>query len=382
MASVQRVLVVDKSEQLSNIVRGALTLMDRHFILVQVPTAADALAELVNAQVDLLITTYTLSDSTGADLAARAIRESAGTPIMILADPNDPPIDAQTLENAPYMYLVRPVGEQFLRALRVGLDGEAIVEAQESNAGGSALELGPLPNIDIEALRPQVDTLIVDTGAMGVFVADRLGHIVYTDELTGKNYFFDVQTCVANLAPQFSRTVDLRDLLGGNAGALQHFDGDKYDVFALSLGLHYFIGLIFDGSKRPAFGGVTNFGRKIAESITDSIGPDAWSFRRSVQTTQTMPAVSASQDIVTSLDAEDANSTAISSEETQDTQPMLADELNLEPVEDLDVDKLFSQSIDEGDFENVFGSDDDDIFSSTGGSVSFDEAMNMGLLDE
>jgi CheY-like chemotaxis protein len=386
MASIPRILAVDRSSEIASILRGAMTLMDRAFILVEVPTAEDALAELRNSQVDLLVTSYALPDLNGQELASRAIRESAGTPVIILASSDDPEVDPNILLNQPYHYLVRPVGEQFLRALRVGLDGEAAVASQEtSSIGSTALELGPVPNLEQSVLRDQLFAIMRDTASMGGFVANRMGRVVFAEGATG---YFDIDFCAAKLAPYFAQTIYFREMIGGNAWSLQYFDGDEYDLFAISLGLHYFAVLIFDGSKRPQFGPVTNYGRKGADSIIEVLGAEAWSYRRSLPqktATQAMPMISAEEPAAPEPEVPVELARAhISTDSPKTIIPPTTPDLNFEPVENLDMDVLFNQSIDEGSFDNLFADEDLSGASLFGkdDSVSFDEAIDMGILDE
>ena len=135
-------------------------------------------------------------------------------------------------------------------------------------------------------------SMMRDTTAIGAFIADRMGRVAVSEGITG---YFDINVCAATLGPHFASTVDLRESIGGNAWTLQYFDGDNYDLFAIALGLHYFVVLIFDGSKRPAFGPVTRYGREGADTIIEQIGGDAaWSYRRKVsKVTQSMQAVDA-----------------------------------------------------------------------------------------
>jgi len=385
MASVPRILAVDSTNHIAGIIRGAMTLLNRRFVLVEVPAASDAIEELQNSSVDLLVTAFALPDSNGMELASRAIRESAGTPVIVLAGADDPEIDSQMLQNVSYTFLVRPVGEAFLRALRIGLDGEAAVTAQESGATTSAgLELGPVPDLEEGMLRNHLLTIMRDTVAMGGFIADRLGRVVFAEGMTG---YFDIDVCAATLAPQFAHTATLRDLIGGYAWSLQYFDGDDYDLFGMSLGLHYFAVLIFDGSKRAQFGPVTSFGRKGAEAFAEEMGAEAWAFRRQIsKITQTMPVITPNsiENVDTTSGIEIPEPSVSDSE--QPTQPVAAQPpaLELEPVENFDPDALFNQNVDESQFANLFGEDElqENTFISADHSVSFDEAMNMGILDE
>ena len=384
MASIPRILAVDETYQIAEILRGAMALMDRRFILVEVPTAEGALAELQESHADLLVTAHTLPDSNGLELAARAIRESAGTPVIVLASSSDPEVEASALENVSYTYLTRPVGEQFLRALRIGLDGEAAVVAQESRRtdDSGALELGPVPEVSEDVLRDNLMSMMRDTTAIGAFIADRLGRVMVSEGITG---YFDINVCAATLGPHFASTVDLRESIGGNAWTLQYFDGENYDLFAMALGLHYFAVLIFDGSKRAAFGPVTRYGREGADAIIEKIGGEAaWSFRRKVsKVTQSMQAVE--MDEAKGKPPKDMTMEAESAPQEDAPEPAEVPELVLDPVENLDVDTLFNQKVDESAFDDLFTEEEmtqENVFISKGNNVSFDDAMNLGILDE
>jgi len=383
MASIPRILAVDETYQIAEILRGTMALMDRRFILIEVPSADGALAELHESHVDLLVTAYTLPDSTGTELAARSIRESAGTPVIVLAASSDPEPEAGTLENASYTFLTRPMGEQFLRAVRIGLDGEAAVTAQESRADVSAgLELGPVPEVSEDVLRDNLMSMMRDTTSIGAFIADRLGRVVVSEGITG---YFDINVCAATLGPHFASTVDLRESIGGNAWTLQYFDGENYDLFAMALGLHYFAVLIFDGSKRAAFGPVTRYGREGADTIIEKIGGEAaWSFRRKVsKVTQSMQAVDA--EVLEAAAAESEANVAPASAPEEVLPPVDIPDLKLDPVENLDADTLFNQKVDESAFDDLFTEEEmtqENVFISKDNNVSFDDAMNLGILDE
>lgn len=375
MTSIPRIIAVDHTEQIGRIIRGAMSLLDRRFVLIEVPTAENALDEMQNSEMNLMVTAYTLPDMTGIQLADRAIRESAGTPIIILANPDDPEVAPAELDKAPYTFLMRPVGEPFLRELRIGLDGEMAVAAQEvSNVSSGGMELGPVPDLDPRHIRDHIFTMMRETSAIGAIVADRLGRVVFSEGATG---YFDKDVLAATLGPSFARTVDLRDLIAGNSWSMQYYDGDQYDIVALALGLHYFAALIFDGTKTPPFGPVMRYGRQEADAVIGKLGDLAWSYRRTLNVmTQTMQAIHIEE---AELEAELPQAAAAEPE----LPPAVEEEFRLEPVANLDVDQLFGQKIDEAQFDDLFAStDEEDTIFGGSDRVSFDEAINMGILDE
>jgi len=69
----------------------------------------------------------------------------------------------------------------------------------------------------------------------------------------------------------------MKEIVGGNASALQFYDGADYDVFVLSVGLHHFMCIAFDGEGGSRqFGGVNRYGRRAAEDLIAVLGASAW----------------------------------------------------------------------------------------------------------
>jgi hypothetical protein len=379
MSSVPRIVVVDPAYDVARIVRGALTLLNRQHILIEVPTAEDALEEVKHSAIDLAVTAYQIPGKMhGVDLALQICHESLGTPVIVLADAGDPQIDPAALAEAPFQYYVRPVAEPFLRGLRIALDGEAAVQVEEEESAPGS-DLGPVPAIDVDELRGIVGSLVRDVGAMGAVLADRTGRILFE---TGAIGYIDRETLSAILGPSFAHSADISPLIGGNAWAMQYYDGERLDVFGLALGIHYFMCLIFEGSNRGAFGAVTMFGRRAADQMIDMIGDAAYTARKpeplplpKEKEPVPEPAAPPPPEKVEEIAAFEA---------LFDIQP---GEMVLEPVADFDPEALFGQSIDEGLADSLFDPDAlsdlaASIAASEGERVGYDEAVDMGILDE
>jgi CheY-like chemotaxis protein len=379
MSSVPRIVIVDPAYDVARIVRGALTLLSRQHILIEMPTAEDALEEVVRSSIDLVVTAYRIPGKLhGVDLAQQICHASLGTPVIVLADEQDPQIDPAALAEAPFQYFVRPVAEPFLRGLRVALDGEAAVEVEETQSTPGA-DLGPVPAIDIAELRGIIGSLVRDVGAMGAVLADRTGRILFE---TGAIGYIDRETLAVILGPSFAHAANISPLVGGDAWAMQYYDGERLDVFGLALGTHYFMCLIFEGSNRGAFGAVTMFGRRAADQMIDMIGEAAYATKKpeplpppKEKEPVQVPAAAAPQEKVEE---------AAELEVLFEAQP---GEAGLELVADFDPEALFGQSIDEGLADSLFDPDAlgdlaASIAASEGERVGYDEAIDMGILDE
>jgi CheY-like chemotaxis protein len=382
MPSVPRIVTVDPTYNITRIVRGAMTLLNRQHILIEVPSSDDALGEVSNSSIDLVITAQDVpGNMDGIELATRISHESLGTPVIVLAEAEDPPVDETILEDAPFQYFMRPVAEPFLRGLRIALDGETAVEASESQAGLAGPDLGPVPAVDIEQLRDVVIPLVRDVGAMAVILADRTGRVLVEHGATG---YIDRETLAVILGPSFARANEVSDLVGGKAWTMHYYDGERLDVFGLALGLHYFICLIFDGSNRGAFGAVTMFGRRAADQMIEMLGEAAYA----VKTAETAPAAKpkkkkrkTQETPVAAAKAEEPTEEMAALFETAPSAP------TLEPVTDFDPEALFGQSVDESAADVLFDPDAlGDLAASLaaeeGERVGYDEAIDMGILDD
>lgn len=376
MASIHRIMVIDTRAHLSDLVRAAMSMLGRRYAIYEVPSAESALDEIARVEFDLVVAAYTLDGTmNGLEFAKRAIRERAGVAIVIVATENDPMLDADQLEELPIQYMPYPPGEKFVRALRVGLDGADVVEASE---GIVEIDLGPIPTLDVDKARTILVNTMREVGAIGGLIADRTGRVV-VDERTG---YIDKSLIAGVLGPTFAHAPKIAPQIGGQGWSLKFYDGNRYDLFALSLGYHYFAAFLFDDNKSGVFGAMTRFGRLGADAIIKLLGDSAWTFEQPspapVPTSPTAPRPG-------SRPPKHATQ-PLPKLEVAPTTPAIVDEPILEPVGELDLDLLFGQSApDEVSFDDLFASNqpvDLDLGNIHGDKMSFEEAQNMGLLGD
>jgi hypothetical protein len=388
MIPIPRILVVDPTPRLGHLVRAAMTLLGRRYILVDVPAPAEALDEVLRAEIDLAVTAYTLDGSmNGLEWAEKAIRGQAGTLILVVAAENDPSPDPTKTENVPYKYLPYSTGDNFLRAIRIGLDGEEVVAAEEGMLQ-SHLDLGPIPPLNVDAaraillntIRHEMGSIV---GTIGGLISDRSGHIVVDEGATG---YIDKSQIAALLGPTFAQCTRIAPQIGGHAWALKFFEGERYNIFALAVGYHYFILFLMDPSNRQAFGAVTRYGREGANKIADLLGDAAWKYSMPELPSPPAPApviektpAKARPDAPVPDEVSPLPTTPTSTDPQKLSSTLLQHEL--EPVGDIDIDVLFSQQGDDAAFDELFSAELLDT-SLDQESVSYEEAQNMGLLGE
>lgn len=386
MPSVPRIVVVDATGEVVRIVRGALALLNRQSIMVEVPTSDDALEEVANSTIDLVVTAYDIpGEMHGIDLANHVSHESLGSPVIVLAEEGDPQLDDETIEQSPFQYFMRPVAEPFLRGLRIALDGEAAVTAEVSAAATTTIDYGPLPSLDINGAQNVVSGLARDVGAMAVILADRSGRVLIEQGATG---YIDRESMAAILGPMIARVAQISPLVGGDAWAMHYYNGERLDVYGLGLGIHYLMFLVFEANHR-AMAAVMLYGRQAAHQLINVIGEAAYQTLR----TEPLPPPKDQEAEVEPV-PQKTRAKSKSARRVSRGTPVMEPEVEevvsesiLEPVGDMDLDALFGQAVDESAADSLFDPDElSDIAAAIDADdadrVGYDEALDMGILDE
>ena len=141
--------------------------------------------------------------------------------------------------------------------------------------------MGPVPQVDTDKLRPICSKLMRDVNAMSFVLADRNGKVLTYDGAAG---YIDRELLAAGLGPTFASTAKILDIVGEQPRVLKYYDGDKFDIFSLAVGLHYFISLIFDGASGDrALGNVKRFGGIAVNEMLPIIGDSAFKLHAGIQ---------------------------------------------------------------------------------------------------
>ncbi|MBC7814797.1 MAG: response regulator transcription factor, partial [Burkholderiales bacterium] len=278
MAALPRIVTVDPTGKIARIVRAATELMDLDIVLIDMPGSAQALDEIARGRCNLLITSLELDDDMkGIELALRVKQTTPETNVVILADVNDAQLDEETLKDSPFVYLHRPVDtEQFMRVMDAGMNGGDIFAALSKPAAAEAapVDFGPVPEIDLNAARGIVNTLLRDLGAMAITFVSRNGDIIMESGASG---YLNREQLAGALLPLVMANIQMKELVGGQSTTLQFYDGDTYDVYVLSVGMHHFLCPVFDGQVGSRqFGAVNRFGRKAVEDLIALLGANAF----------------------------------------------------------------------------------------------------------
>jgi DNA-binding NarL/FixJ family response regulator len=386
MASLPRVITVDPTFTLARIMRGAMDLINRPIIQVDVPSGGEALEEAKRGGATLVVTAWELYDDIqGLELALRIKQVSPETSVVILAEEDDPhELDAETLADSPFVYMHRPVDiHQFMRVLVAGVNGDSIFDARSivSSGSGTMVDHGPLPGIDAENARKIIKRLLVDIGAMAIILATRTGDVLLEDGAPG---YLDREQLTNALMPMVTTTLEMSVLVGGQAQSIQFYDGDDKDVFVFSVGLHHYLCAVFDGQAGSRqFGVVNSYGRRAVQDLIALLGASAFVIQR--QEVAAAPVEEASR----------PKKGKKATEEVEKLEPMLVrpevkttepEPLRLEPIQNLDF-SIFDQldTMESGSGDDMFDLDKLAEMVNKGSGrkeVSFEEAMELGVLPD
>ncbi|MBA3873503.1 MAG: hypothetical protein H0X30_30600 [Anaerolineae bacterium] len=383
MPSLPRVITVDPTQNISRIIRSATDLLGLSIIQVDAPSGADALEELRHSDANLMVTSWELDDDMqGLILALEVKKIAPETSVLILANEDDPEtVDEETEGEAPFVYLRRPVDvHQLLRVFVAGLKNENIIEAARPVAGNatSVIDHGPLPPLNLQNARTIIKQMLVDVGAMAIILSARNGEVLLEDGAPG---YLDRELLTKALIPTVMTTIEMSPLVGGQAQTIHFYDGDDKDVFVLSVGLHHFMCVVYDGQAGSRqFGSITRYGRRAAQDLIALLGASAFLIqpgetpKPAAVTHTTASKRKAATNEVEKVELELAVKPDMPVEEPE--------HVKLDPIQNFDLG-LFDQLMDSSAADDMFDIDRLAEMVNTGTGrkeISFDEAIELGVL--
>ncbi len=396
-SSLPRIITVDPTGSIPQQIRGAVDLMDRLIIQIDVPSGEEALDELKRSKCTAIFAAWSPGGNMkGWELAAKVKQIAPDTPIIILADYTDNELDSDTQASSPFIYLHRPFEiDRFLRILNAALDGEDVFAARDKKATTemSAINLGPqfsaAPELtQLDKARSLTDKLMSDLNAMAILLCTREGNVLAERGTVG---YVDRDELAQKLIPTMVANIELKEMVGGNVSLLQFYDGEEYDIYILSVGLHHFMAIIFDGQRGAReLGAVSRYGRRTAEDLIGLLGAEAWIIRREQQQEKaaTTPRKSEVAKTIKTQAEEEEEPLELARAElsTPEPEPVSAmPQLDAIPDDEFDLDKILGGSFDDSDGADLFSMDAmEELAKLTDGgkkgTLTPEEAANLGLI--
>lgn len=399
MASLPRIITVDPIGSIPQQIRAAFDLMDRLVVQIDVPDPAEALRELERGGIDTIIAAWNLGNGTqGWELAAKLRQVDENVNIMLLGDYDDTELDDEMREQSPFVYLKRPFNiPQLIKVLEAAIDGGdifAAVNARTDPAPSSTVNLGNVPMVNADKADEVMQGVMYDMNPIAAMLATRDGQIVVGRTTMGE---VDYEYMARLIGSTAKMNIDMRDVIGGNLQTLQLYDGSDYDVFVLSVGLHHFLTIIFDGKEGAAqIGAVRRYGSKHAEDLIAVIGPPAFLVHRSAPEPEPEE-VRRKSERVKKIATQEAPipelvraklGTNEAEQITDDTNPVVESSLpQLDAIADdaFDADLLFGDDFDLDGADDLFSLDaleNLEINDNKKGTTDWDGAMQLGIIDD
>jgi len=383
MPSLPRVITVDPTQNISRIVRSATDLLGLSIIQVDAPSGADVLEELRHSDANLIVMSWELDDEIQGLILALEVKQIAPqTAVLILANEDDPEtVDEETDGEPPFVYLRRPVDiHQLLRVFMAGLKGENIIEAAKAvtNNVPASIDHGPLPPLNLQNARAIIKQMLVDVGAMAIILSARNGEVLLEDGAPG---YLDRELLTKALIPTVMTTIEMSPLVGGQAQTIHFYDGEEKDVFVLSVGLHHFMCVVYDGQAGGRqFGSITRYGRRAAQDLIALLGASAFLIQPS-ETPQAAPTgrTTTPKRKTATTEVQKVELELAVKPEVQQPEP---EHVKLDPIQNFDLG-LFDQMLDASAADDIFDLDRLAEMVNTGSGrkeISFDEAIELGVL--
>jgi len=109
---------------------------------------------------------------------------------------------------------------------------------------------------------------------MAIILATRTGEVLLEDGAPG---YLNREQLTNALMPMVTTTIEMSNLVGGQAQSIQFYDGDDKDVFVFSVGLHHYLCVVFDGQAGSRqFGVVNSYGRRAVQDLIALLGTSAF----------------------------------------------------------------------------------------------------------
>ncbi|MFW5772825.1 MAG: hypothetical protein ACOCZH_05815 [Phototrophicaceae bacterium] len=194
--------------------------------------------------------------------------------------------------------------------------------------------------------------------------------------------------------PIMTTNIGVKDLFGGQVSTVQFYDGDDHDVFVLSVGLHHFVSVMYDGQQGARqFGLVNRFGRRAVEDLIGLVGASAFFIQMPVvadeaEETSAKPRPKLRKPARRHNDEDDEPIVLAPAElvpqKPASPPPQPTQQPAAEPIADLNADELFGQDFDELT-EDLFDPDKLEEIArrsqqTSRSTIDWDQAVGLDIL--
>jgi CheY-like chemotaxis protein len=361
-----RILIVDDQRDIARVLKTSLDLLDRGYFIVDVPSGEEAMLEIQRKEFDVLVTDYRLPGMKGTELIGRARKRLPGLKAIVITGTNIEDVKHELGNTEIEAIFMKPIDTgSFTETVTRALLGEQVIEAPSTDQE----QWGVIPEFPEEVVASQLSLLLRDLGASAIVLVDRAGRVLLMDGILDQSLRFSELAVL--LAHNFTTTVEISNYLGdAPSSAIHYYDGNWHDIYALSVGMHFFLVIVFPGGSQKQMGAVLRFGKPAAQEIADVVG---LAVEEAAPEADDLAPIEETFEV---LDADlEAELEEIPLPRRSKTSPL--------PALDLDLDGL-------DEALSVVPDDADDFWDAAAGdasgllddAISAEEAMQLGLLSK
>jgi CheY-like chemotaxis protein len=389
MPSLPRIITVDPTGNAARLVRAAIDVSEYACRQIDVPSGEEALEEIRLGSADLVVSALDLEDMSSLALVDETKAVNEQTAILILGEETDPEMTITEQRDRGLVYFRRPLDiQQFSQVVFAGMKGRDIFQAlRQPSDKSNGPSYGPVPQIDDVRAGAIVDQLLIDLGAMSIMLMGRDSTLLLE---RGADNFLNRESLVNALMPTVQSTIQMRDLVGGDATVLQFYDGDQRDVYTLSVGLHHMLCIAYDGERgQREFGMVNRLGRRAAMDLIALVGAEAFLLQRSMPEQSADDTLPRRTSIAARIQTDEMEIVHLerTSDLAGDDGPDL-EALEMEAISEDDFDPSFLDQLGEMDLtqaDQLFALDNmdgSDLNVKIGKTISDEEARQIGLFGD
>ncbi len=266
MADVKQILVVDDHFEMLELLRSMLELSGHDYEVLAVPSAEEAMLELLRMKFDLLITDVRLPGMSGFDFVRRVRRRQPDLPVIMITAYSSAQGQKEADELGVYRYFAKPLDtDNVLTAVHTALYGESVEAVERPLAQPVKYQLP-------ENVQRRLQSLQLDTGATGLVLSTIQGKVLL--EL-GDNSRLNVARIVAKIAENVANSLVLAELLGEvNPFTIQYHTGEATELYNANVGQDYFVTLLFGmESRRGRIGTIWVFAQRAIRDLVSLLPP-------------------------------------------------------------------------------------------------------------
>jgi CheY-like chemotaxis protein len=267
-----RILIVDDQREIARVLRTALELSNRGYFVIDVPSGEEALLELGRVEFDVLVTDYRLPGMSGPELLRRVRKVRPAIKALLITGLSLSEVNSEIKDLDIFRIFEKPIDTSaFTEAVNVAIYGEQPVETAGE---GAYISAGPAPEFDEAGIRSELSRLNIDLGARGVAFVNQAGNVLIKEGgVDDVPRFGELAMLLAN---NFTTTAEISTYLGDQPStAVLYFDGNWYDVYALSVGVHFFMTILYPGGSQKQMGPVLRYGKPAVANMIAIIGAAA-----------------------------------------------------------------------------------------------------------